>query len=85
MPVACVCIIHDHGACELTLSQYCFPQHVHCTALCYCHVSLLVLQVQKNVELTTRVVRAYIIDDVETKLAFDIPASWRFFMVSSLF
>lgn len=27
-------------------------------------------------------VREYITEHVETKLAFDIPASWRFFMVS---
>lgn len=40
------------------------------------------LQIKRNVELTTRMVREYITEHVETKLAFDIPASWRLFMVS---
>lgn len=74
------------NACELVQSHYCFTtdRQTHWAVLCLPQVSLPVLQVQKNVALTTRVVRAYIIEHVEGKLAFDIPASWRFFMVSIL-
>ena len=44
------------------------------------HISRL--QVDRNVEVTRQVVNDYIKGAVQPRLAFDIPSSWRLFMVS---
>lgn len=41
------------------------------------------LQAEYNVRVTSQVVNDYIKDAVQARLAFDIPSSWRLFMVSS--
>ena len=41
------------------------------------------LQADYNVRVTSQVVNDYIKDAVQARLAFDIPSSWRLFMVSS--
>ncbi|DBA80327.1 TPA: hypothetical protein ACH3X2_007276 [Trebouxia sp. C0005] len=39
--------------------------------------------IRRNVVLTTQMVREYITEHVETKLAFDIPTSWHLFMLGA--
>lgn len=40
------------------------------------------VQADNNVRVTSQVVSDYIKDAVQPRLAFDIPSSWRLFMVS---
>ncbi len=40
------------------------------------------VQAENNVRVTSQVVNDYIKDAVQPRLAFDIPSSWRLFMVS---